>query len=53
MQTQGSTQQSIKGTKRTPQEVVNLNKQWSQQRSQEVDQAIVNQQNTWSFSGKP
>jgi Mn-containing catalase len=53
MQTQGSTQQPIKGTKRTPQEVVNLNKQRSQQRSQEVDQAIANQQNTWSFSGKP
>lgn len=53
MQTQGNTQQPVKGSTHTPAEVAKLNKQHSQQRSQEIDQAISTQQNTWSFSGKP
>lgn len=53
MQTQGGTQQPIKGTKHTPEEVAQLNKQRSQQRSQEVNQAITAQQNSWSFSAQP
>lgn len=53
MKTQGSTQQPITGTKQTREEVARLNKQLSQQRSQEVNQAIMKQQNTWSFSGQP
>jgi Mn-containing catalase len=53
MQTQGSTQQPIKGTTRTPEQVETLNKQLSQQRSQEVNVAIIDQQNSWGFSGQP
>lgn len=53
MQTQGNTQVQVKGTNVTDQEVIRTNKQLSQQKSQEVDQAIKNNQNSWSFSGKP
>jgi Mn-containing catalase len=53
IQTQGGTQQPIKGTKHTLEEVAQLNKQRSQQRSQEVNQAITAQQNSWSFSAQP
>jgi Mn-containing catalase len=53
MQTRGNTQQPVKGTSQTPQAVAQINKQQSQQRSQEIDQAINSEQNTWSFSGKP
>jgi Mn-containing catalase len=53
MQTRGSKQQPVKGTKQTAEEVTQHNKQRSQQRSQEVNQAIANQQNSWSFAGKP
>jgi Mn-containing catalase len=53
MQTQGNTLQPVTGTKLKPEEVVQMNKQRSQQRSQEINQAMANQQNPWSFSGKP
>ncbi|QBD82687.1 manganese catalase family protein [Ktedonosporobacter rubrisoli] len=53
MQTQGNTQLPIKGTNQKPEEVARFNKQQSQLRSQEVNQAIAKQQNPWSFSGKP
>jgi Mn-containing catalase len=51
MQTQGLTQQPIKGTSRTPEQVEMLNKQLSQKRSQEVNVSITDQQNPWGFSG--
>jgi len=53
MQTQGSTQMNVEGTKQTPEEVAKLNKTQSQVRSAQVNQAMANQQNGWSFSGKP
>jgi Mn-containing catalase len=53
MQSQGNTLQPVTGTKRTPEQVVQMNKQQSQQRSQEVNQAVTKQQNPWSFTGKP
>jgi Mn-containing catalase len=53
MQTQGNTNLPIKGTKESVDEVLKKNKQQSQQRSMEINQAIQSQQNTWSFSGKP
>jgi Mn-containing catalase len=53
MQTQGNTQKPIQGTKLTPEEAMKLDKQLSQQRSQEVNQAIAAQQNSWGFSSKP
>jgi Mn-containing catalase len=51
MQTQGLTQQPIKGTNRTPEQMEMLNKQLGQKRSQEVNMSITDQQNSWSFSG--
>jgi Mn-containing catalase len=53
MQTQGNIQQPIKGTNLKREDVIKINKQRSQQRSQEVDKAVTAQQNPWSFSGKP
>jgi Mn-containing catalase len=53
MQTQGNTQVQVKGTNVTDQEVIQLNKQRGQQKSQEVNQAMANNQNSWSFSGQP
>ncbi|HLI07579.1 MAG TPA: manganese catalase family protein [Ktedonobacteraceae bacterium] len=53
MQTQGNTQLPVQGANITNQEVIQTNRQFSKQRSQEVDQAIKNNQNPWSFSGKP
>jgi Mn-containing catalase len=53
MQTQGNIRQPVKGTNVTREDVVKTNQQRSQQRSREVNQAVVGQQNTWSFSGKP
>jgi Mn-containing catalase len=53
MQTQGNIQQPIKGTNLKREDVVKINQQRSQQRSQEVNQAVTGQQNAWSFSGKP
>jgi Mn-containing catalase len=53
MQTQGNIKQPVKGTNVTREDVAKMNQQRSQQRSQEVNQAVVGQQNTWSFSGKP
>jgi Mn-containing catalase len=53
MQTRGNTQEQVQGTNKTVEQVAQINKQLSQQRSQEVNQAIANQQNPWSFSGKP
>jgi Mn-containing catalase len=52
MQSQGNTLQPVTGTKRTPEQVIQMNKQQSQQRSQEVNQAIAGQQNPWNFTGK-
>jgi len=43
----------VKGTQQTPEQVAQINKQQSQQRSQEINKAIASEQNTWSFSGKP
>ena len=53
MQTQGNIKQPVKGTNVTREDVAKMNQQRSQKRSQEVNQAVVGQQNTWSFSGKP
>jgi Mn-containing catalase len=53
MQTQGNIQQPVKGTNVKPEDVVKVNQQRSQQRSQEVNQAVTGQQNKWSFSGQP
>jgi Mn-containing catalase len=53
MQTQGNTQVSVQGTKQTPEEAMKLDKQLSQQRSQEVNHAVASDQNSWSFSGQP
>lgn len=50
MQTRGSTQMPAKGTKRSQQDVVQTNKKLSEQRSQEVNQAIASHQNDWSFT---
>lgn len=53
MQTQGNTQLPVKGTKQTPEQVAQFNKQQSQKRSQEVMQAITSKQNPWNFTGQP
>lgn len=53
MQTQGSIQMNVEGTKQTREEVAKLNKTQTQVRSSQVNQAISNQQNSWGFSGKP
>ncbi len=53
MQTQGNTQVQVKGTNVTDQEVIQANKQLSQQKSQEVNQAVAKNQNPWGFSGQP
>jgi Mn-containing catalase len=53
MQTQGNTKLPTTGTTPSVNEVLKKNKQQSQQRSKEINQAIQSQQNPWSFSGKP
>ncbi len=52
MQTQGNTQIQVQGTKHTPEEAVKLSQQLGKQRSQEVNQAMASQQNSWSSSGQ-
>lgn len=47
LQKQGSPPGSAQGQARTPEEVLQMNKQLSQQRSQEVNQATAKQQNAW------
>lgn len=48
VQTKGMTEQPIKGTKRTAADVEQMNRQLSQQRSQEIKSAVGTGSNQWS-----
>jgi Mn-containing catalase len=48
VETQGMTEQPIKGTKRTPEEAAAINRKLSQQRSQEVKSGVGSGSNQWS-----
>lgn len=48
VQTKGMTEQPIKGTNQTPEQVEQLNQQLSKQRSQEIKSAVGHGSNQWS-----